>query len=102
MLPLIQWQSIPESLMQVWYVEDASATGSLSSIKCWWDQLLNDGPLFGYHANPQKSWLVVEPEYREEAGRFFDNSRLNIMSEGRPFQGAAVGNHDFISQHVNS
>ena len=36
-------------------VYDATASGQLTNIRNWWDQLMTDGPSFGYHVNNEKS-----------------------------------------------
>ena len=37
------------------YADDSSATGSISSLKYWWDTLCELGPKFGYFPEPKKS-----------------------------------------------
>ena len=44
---------------QSWYADDASAGGTVPDLRRWWDKLQSIGPLFGYHPNPCKTWLVV-------------------------------------------
>lgn len=41
---------------EVWYADDASATGKLSDLLAWRDKLSTLGPSFGYYA---KTWLIV-------------------------------------------
>ena len=52
---------------QVWYADDASGGGKLSSIKAWWDSLTTHGPHYGYLPNAKKSWLVIKPEVAYKA-----------------------------------
>ena len=61
-VPLIHRLDNVEDLRQVWYADNASATGSLVSIRSWWDQLSTVGPAFGYHANAPKTWLVTKEQ----------------------------------------
>ena len=58
-LPLIQSFKIPSAWTQVWYADDASACGKLTSIRCWFDLLLQHGPAYGYFPNSVKSCVVV-------------------------------------------
>ena len=53
-LPLID--CISGDLMQVWYADDATACGSLSEIRLWWDKLLQSGPI--YFPNPSKTCIA--------------------------------------------
>ena len=56
-VPLIHHLDEHEDLQQVWYANDASASGSLSSAQSWWDKLSTVGPGYGYHPNASKTWL---------------------------------------------
>ncbi len=53
--PLISRLDVAEDLKQVWYADDASASGNLNSIRSWWDELSNVGPAYGYKA-PKPGW----------------------------------------------
>ena len=52
---------------QIWFADDAASGGKLEALRRWWDALLRFGPLFGYHVNVSKSWLLVKPENLQEA-----------------------------------
>ncbi len=39
---------------QVWYADDASGSGTINSLRLWWDQINIIGPKFGYFPNPSK------------------------------------------------
>lgn len=58
---------LPKSLHQLWYTDDATASGGLPAPKNWWDDLPERGPCCDYFANPSKSWLVVKEGFREKA-----------------------------------
>ena len=77
-----------DDLKQVWYADDASASGSLASIRSWWDRLAELGPAFGYFANAPKTWLVTKVEHWERARELFRDTNVNITCEGRPYLGA--------------
>ena len=84
----------------MWYADDSAAIGSISSIREWWDKLLTRGPPFGYHVNVAKSWLVVKEGVEQVARDLFQNSAVNITTEGRLYLGAPVGSQKFIQDYV--
>ena len=88
------------NILQVWYADDSSATGKLVNIKVWWEKILEEGPAFGYYANPIKSWLVVKENLEAEAKHFFKGINLNITTIWRPLLGAAVGSDEFVINYV--
>ena len=47
-------------------------------LRNWWNRLETEGPLYGYHPNPPKTWLVVKPEHREAADEVFRDTGINI------------------------
>ena len=58
------------------------------------------GPGYGYFANPSKTWLIVKPEHLSYAGRFFQDSGVNITTEGKRHLGAALGEKSTIDSYV--
>ena len=80
MRPLIDSLSrdTPE-LRQIWYADDASAGGKLTK---WWDNLSRVGPSFGYFVNPQKTWLVTKDNYLSSASEIFEDTMVNITTDG--------------------
>ena len=93
-------KSSPE-LRQVWYADDATASGSLADLKKWWDNLSHVGPSFGYFVNPQKTWLVTKDNLLSSAREMFDDSRINVTTDGRPVLGSPVGKPEYIAQFVS-
>ena len=89
-LPLIRAVAT-QGAKQVWYADDATASGQLTNIRNWWDQLTTDGPSFGYHVNNEKSWLIVKEEHLEQAERTFEGTGIKITSEGKRHLGSALG-----------
>ena len=99
-IPLINCLSSDDNVKQVWYADDASAAGRLSSIRSWWDLLQSSGPEFGYHVNARKTWLITKEAHLSEAEELFRDSDVNITSHGRPYLGAALGSAEFCEEFV--
>lgn len=55
---------------QVWYADDASATGKIQRLREWWSQLALQGPKFGYFPNAAKTWLVTKEKHLAAARAF--------------------------------
>ena len=89
------------TVKHVWYADDASAGGSISSLKQWWDAISSLGPSFGYHVNPSKTWLLTKSNHLQFAQEIFGESEVNITSDGRPVLGAAIGTDSFIEEFVS-
>ena len=43
------------SIRQTWYADDATAAGSISALKEWWQDLCKLGPAYGYFVNAKKT-----------------------------------------------
>ena len=99
-------KSLPESVSQVWYADDATALGTVSQLRVWWDDLAEKGPSFGYHANPLKTWLVTKASCHSDAVAAFAGTNVNVSQDGRPHLGAALGTPDysnhFVAEKVNT
>ena len=67
---------------QDWFADDAAAGGKLTSIKAWWDKLLQFGPKYGYYPNASKTYLIVKPSQLAAAQKVFKGSEVQITSEG--------------------
>ena len=48
-----------QDVTQVWYADNASAAGNLTSNLKWCDCTNSLALLFGYHANDCKTWLIA-------------------------------------------
>ena len=75
-------------LRQIWYADDASAGGKLTNLKKWWDNLSRVDPSFGYFVNPQKTWLVTKDNFLSSASEMFEDTMVNITTDGRPVLGS--------------
>ncbi len=49
-----------------------------------------------------KTWLVVKPDYLEEAVSAFSNTNIRITCDGRPYLGSALGSQKYTEEFVNS
>ena len=97
-LPLTQ--QVNQSVTQVWYADDATATGCLPALRDWWDKLVTLGPTYGYHVNATKTWLISKEHCYTEASNLFEDTQVNVTSEGRPHLGAAIGTESYINSYV--
>ena len=97
-IPLIQ--SLPDSVQQAWYADDASATGQVSNLRAWWDELVSLGPAFGYHANAIKTCLITKEQHYDSAVSAFSGTQVNITKEGKVHLGVALGTQKHIDKFV--
>ena len=81
-----------EHLKQIWYADDATAGGKLTDTQTWWLKLCKEGPLYGYHPKPSKSWVIAKPQYLNEAKQLFPG--LNVTDVGRKCLGSFIGNNE--------
>ena len=95
-LPLINRAKLSAgNATQCWFADDAGAGGKLQDLFNWWCVLAEKGPLYGYFVNPPKTWLVVKDCCFASATALFQNSGIQITTEGRPLLGAPLGNVDY-------
>eukprot|EP00731_Ephydatia_muelleri_P014864 Em0008g584a len=80
-LPLIQRST--GDILQVWYAEDVSATGTIHNLREWWEKITTIGPSYGYNANATKH-----------------STNVNITSEGRPHLGVPLGTETYVAQSI--
>ena len=92
-------ESCPD-VKQAWYTDDATGASTCSNPQSWWDKLSTLGPLFGYHPNPSRTYLVVKEEHKENATQAFADTGIQITTEGKHHLGAAIGSHSFTKEYV--
>ena len=97
-VPLIR--KLPNTVNHIWFADDASAGGKLGNLRSWWNKIREVGPLFGYHPNAHKSWLLVEEEFLPLAKEVFSDSEVNISVEGRSYLGAPLGTSSFSDTFI--
>ena len=59
------------------------------------------GPDLGYYPNAGKCWLVTKPDKEETARSIFEETVINITTEGRKHLGAVLGSRSYSEQYVN-
>ena len=101
LIPLMLALQNTSNTKQCWLADDASGTGSIKDVLKWWQPLEKMGPVFGYHPNALKCWLIVKPNKYEEAMEAFQNTGINVTTEGRRHLGTALGSRDFVEDYVN-
>ena len=85
-----------------WYADDAAAAGLLTDLRTWWDMLCDIGPQFGYFVNSSKSFLIVKKEtHLPMVNAIFENTGIQVTTQGRRYLGAAIGSADFVPLFVN-
>ena len=98
-VPLIV--SLPQSVKQVWYANDALALGLVDDLHAWWDELTRLGPKFGYFPNSSKTWLVTKEACHSRAIAASQDTGINVTCVARPYLGAALGTPAYIDQFVS-
>ena len=91
-----------QNTKQVWFADDATAVGDLSSLKSWWNHLDKIGPEYGYLPNATKSWLIVKQDQLEQAKSLFKDTGVSITTEGQRHLGAALGSSSFVESYVQN
>ncbi|KAL5491969.1 hypothetical protein EMCRGX_G017350 [Ephydatia muelleri] len=85
---------------QVWYADDATATGKITNLRTWWDKLVSLGLAYGYHVNASKICLVAKQSHHAAALSAFHDTQITITAEGKPHLGAALGTFTFVQHYV--
>ena len=85
---------------QVWYADDATGAGSFDQVRAWWDEIITHGPVYGYHANASKTWLIVKEGDFDRATEIFDGAGVQITARGKRHLGAALGDSSFVEEFV--
>lgn len=100
LLPLIEKVNQDTSITQAWYADDATATGSLTALRRWWDALISHGPAFGYFVNPSKSHLITKEHCHSVASSIFGDTQVVVTPVGKPHLGVALGTSNFTAEYV--
>ena len=99
--PLITGLQASSFAKQCWFADDASAAGTISEIKQWWDGLNTLGPDIGYFPNAKKCWIIAKPEKEALVREAFKATVINVTVEGQRHLGAVIGSRDYRQDYVN-
>lgn len=86
--------------VQAWYADDAQCIGLLKALRKWWDKLLEVGPLFGYHPNPGKTYLIVKSNLIQFAESLFEGTGV-VICTGKKDLGALIGCAESVSSFLD-
>ena len=100
---LTQLRSEVPEIYQVWLADDASGGGGLASLLKWWVRIIELGKDYGYYVKPSKSWLIIkDPGKETEARALFEDTPIQITTDGKRHLGAAIGTNDFKEEYVSN
>ena len=68
-----------------------AGAGTSSSLREWWQLLLDEGPGYGFHPNASNSYLIVKPNHIEEATEHFRGTNVQITCNGKKNLGDFFG-----------
>ena len=98
-IPLIH-RLAKDTIKQVWYADDATASGGLCYLRQWWDHLSEIGPDYGYYPNASKTCLIVKEEKLTLAASLFQGTGVSVAKDGKRHLGAALGTDSFVKTYV--
>ena len=99
-LPMIKACKVEGLNGEVWYADDATGGGRITKLRHWWDNLVRNGPMYGYYPNGVKTWLVVKPSLCETAFTAFAGTDVQITTQGRRHLRSALGSREFVRSYV--
>ena len=65
------------------YADDLFGGGKIIGLRKMWDIIKDLGPEYGYYQQADKTWIIVKPQYLEEAQTIFQGTNIKITVEGR-------------------
>ena len=98
--PLID--RVQNASTQIWYADDAGASGKLTDLRQWWNNLVTIGPNYGYHTNALKSVVITKPNHLEEATKIFSGSGMRITTDGAEYLGAPIGSETYRATFIKN
>jgi len=85
---------VPEAL-QPWYAYDASSVGTAVENEHCLAFLVENGPKYGYHLQPEKSWYVCKAEDETVTKEGFGKLDFPIrVTRGKQYLGGLVGSEE--------
>ena len=100
LLPLIKKLHNPTKHKQSFYSDDAAACGKFDDLKQWMQQIVDEGPKYGYYLEPKKSFLIVHPDHVDEAKRCFEQTCLKLVIVKR-YLGGFIGDKTTMKKFVH-
>ncbi len=100
-IPLIKELKSRTQTKQVWYADDASATGKITDLRKWWEVMCTIGPKYGYFPNASKTWLITKGDFLSTATTAFQDTEVRVTTEGRPYLGSPLGTKDYINCYTS-
>ena len=76
--------------IQNWYADDSSCIGELFFVRRWFDQLLSEGPAYGYFPEPSKTVVVVQASILQKARDLFHDLGVKVVTGSRFLRGLLV------------
>ena len=73
------------------YTDNFAAASSIANLLHWWNTLTTLGPVFAYHPEPTKYWLITKPGMKYLAFKAFENAGINITEDGQGYLRAVIG-----------
>ena len=58
------------------------------------------GPKFGYFPEPKKSWLIVKSDCFDKAIHVFNDTNIQITTQGRRHLGVVLGTSQFRNEYI--
>ena len=89
-----------ENAKAVAFADDFTGAGKISGLKVLWDFICQHGPQYGYHPQPTKTWLIVKPRFISNAKHVFQNTDVQITTEGQKHLGAVIGSNNFKCKFI--
>ena len=87
---------------QIWYADDSAAASKLRQLRRWWDDIKERGKQYGCNANSHKTQLLVKEPYLAEATALFQDTGIEIRSDGVQYLGTPIGKPEYISDFINT
>lgn len=98
--PSLLIKKLDHGVTQVWYADDAASSGTVGAVREWWEQLNTLGPPYGYYPNANKTWLITKKEHLQSANEAFENTGIQVTTDGRPYLGSPIGTHNYVESFV--
>ena len=98
LMPLVEETKCVQA-KQIFYADDGAGAGKIDSVVEWWGKVKDHGPKYGYFPKPSKSWLIVKPQYYEEALAKFPD--VNVTDKGHRYLGSYIGCQEGVEGFIH-